>query len=77
MNVLMASEFEAAFNPESVTIEYFPETDLVTCNSPFKTRIGTAAMLGTLINECLEQKILNEDDVLTVVQVAFDEFEEA
>jgi len=73
----MVNDFEAAFNPESVTIEYFSETDLVTCNSPLRTRIGAAAILGTLINECLQQKILSEDDVLTVVQAAFDEFEEA
>jgi hypothetical protein len=72
----MVNDFEAALNPESVTIEYFSETDLVTCSSPLRTRIGAAAILGTLINECLQQKILSEDDVLTVVQAAFDEFEE-
>ena len=73
----MVSEFLVALNPESVTIEYFSETDLVACNSPLRTRIGAAAILGTLINECLQQKILSEDDILTVVQAAFDEFEEA
>lgn len=57
------------------TIEYLPQTDTCVVEFTDAKRAEVAAMLGSFVSDILKQKALSRNDVLSVVQAAFSEFE--